>query len=53
MKLVQVNDGNRVSGDGCSSSCEVEYDFVCKHSSLSKNIIKFFDPYIFQTDVLL
>jgi cysteine-rich repeat protein len=31
--LMQCDDGNSISGDGCSSSCEIETDWECKGGS--------------------
>ncbi len=30
---VECDDGNLIDGDGCSSTCTVEYDFTCVDGS--------------------
>ena len=30
MGLVECDDGNLISGDGCSSTCQIEDNYICK-----------------------
>ncbi len=33
MGLVECDDGNNFSGDGCSSTCKIEQSYFCKGGS--------------------
>ena len=34
MGILQCDDGNLVDGDGCSSECEIESNYVCYGGSM-------------------
>ena len=37
------DDGNKQDGDGCSSECIIEQDFICKRGGLSANVSELAD----------
>ena len=44
MGKVECDDGNIVSGDGCSSTCEIERGFECTHPVNGKDTCVDIEP---------